>query len=163
MTPKATTDIKTSEICDLLKNKRWVITSELGPPKGTDMTEFHRQADILRDRVDGINVTDQQAAIMRLSSLACCIELARGGINPILQITVRDKNRLALQSELLAAGVFGIRNLLILTGDPVKIGDHPDTKVVFDMDAVGLIRTARTLESGVDLSGKKLFGKSKPL
>jgi len=158
MNTSAVTTPKTFEICELLKKKRWVNTSELGPPKGTDLKEFDTKTEILRGCVDGVNVTDQQAAIMRLSSLASCIRLAQKGMNPILQITVRDKNRLALQSELLAAAVFGIRNLLVLTGDPVKIGDHPESKIVFDLDAVGLMSAAKTLESGKDLAGNALTG-----
>src|SRR5262245_325071 len=121
-------------ICDIVKTKRVVITSELGPPKGTDCTEMLRQADTLKGLVDGVNVTDQQAAIMKLGSLAGCIKIKERGLNPILQMTVRDKNRLALQAELLSAAVFDIDNVLVLSGDPLKIGDHPDAKPVFDLD-----------------------------
>ena len=146
------------EITEILKKKKQVITSELGPPKGTDLTEFFKQAAFLKGRADGINVTDQQAAIMRLGSLACCIRLKEHGFEPIMQITVRDKNRIALQSELLSAGVFGIENVLVLSGDPIQIGDHPDAKPVFDLDAVQLMSAIRTLEAGTDLGGKKLAG-----
>lgn len=148
-------------ISDLVKTKKTVLTSELGPPKGIDLTEFKKQADFLKGSVDGVNVTDQQAAIMKLGSLAGCIKLKEWGMNPIMQITVRDKNRLALQAELLSAGVFGIENVLVLSGDPLKIGDHPDAKPVFDLDAVQLMAAMRTLESGVDLAGKKLTGAPK--
>lgn len=146
------------QIVEILRRKKFAVTSELGPPKGTDLTEFFRQADLLKGRVDGINVTDQQAAVMRLGSLAGCVRLKERGLNPILQITVRDRNRIALQSELLSAGVFGIDNVLVLSGDPVQIGDHPDAKPVFDLDAVQLMAAIKKLESGEDLAGKKLEG-----
>jgi 5,10-methylenetetrahydrofolate reductase len=149
------------EITEIAKRKgkgKKVVTSELGPPKGTDLGEFFRQAEFLKGRVDAVNVTDQQAAIMKLGSLASCIKLKEKGFEPILQITVRDKNRIALQSELLSAAVFGIENVLVLTGDPVQIGDHPDAKPVFDLDAVALMGAMKKLESGEDLAGKKLAG-----
>lgn len=146
------------EICELAKKKKHVITSELGPPKGTDLSELLDQAKYLKNRVDGVNVTDQQAAIMKCGSLACCIKLKELGFEPIMQITVRDKNRIALQSELLSASIFGIENVLVLTGDPLSIGDHPNAKPVFDLDAVQLMSAIKSLESGLDLAGKKLKG-----
>lgn len=135
-----------------------MITSELGPPKGTNLEELLRQAEYLKGRVDAINVTDQQAAIMKLGSLATCIRLKENGLEPILQITVRDKNRIALQSDLLSAAVFGIHNVLVLSGDPISIGDHPDAKAVNDLDVMELISAIKKLESGTDLAGKKLHG-----
>ncbi len=146
------------EITEILRKKQKIITAELGPPKGTDLSEFFKQAEYLKGRADAVNVTDQQAALLKLGSLACCIRLKEKGIEPIMQITVRDKNRIALQSELLSAAVFGIQNILVLTGDPIHIGDHPDAKPVFDLDAVQLMAAVKKLESGTDLGGKKLAG-----
>ncbi|MBI3316158.1 MAG: methylenetetrahydrofolate reductase, partial [Candidatus Omnitrophica bacterium] len=124
------------EIADLLKKKGLVVTAELGPPKGVDLKTFFRQAAYLKDRVDAANVTDQQSALMKLGSVAACHLLKDFGIEPILQITCRDRNRIALQSELLSASALGIQNVLVLTGDPIAIGDHPEAKPVFDLDAV---------------------------
>src|SRR3989344_5265620 len=146
------------KITDIIKKKGKVITSELGPPKGTDLSEMMSAAAHIKGRVDGVNVTDQQAALMKLGSLAGCIKLKEKGLEPIMQMVVRDKNRVALQSELLSAGVFGIENVLVLSGDPIQIGDHPDAKPVFDLDAVALMAAMKKLESGTDLAGKKLTG-----
>ena len=107
------------EIIELVKKYPFVITGELGPPKGANLDVFFRQAAFLKGRVHAANVTDQQAGIMKLGSLAACARLKEFGIEPILQATVRDKNRIALQSEILSAEVLGIHNVLVLTGDPV--------------------------------------------
>ena len=120
-----------------------------------------RQAGYLKNYVDAANVTDQQSALMKLGSLAACARLKETGIEPILQITVRDKNRLALQSEILSADVLGIHNVLVLTGDPVHIGDHPEAKPVFDLDAAELMSVIKKLEGGTDMTGHKLEGAPK--
>src|SRR3989338_8927994 len=146
------------EILEILKKKRFIITAELGPPKGTHLGPFLKQAAHLKGRVDAVNVTDQQAGIMKLGSLACCRVLKDFGIEPIMQMTCRDKNRIALQSELLSASVMGIQNVLVLTGDPIGIGDHPQAKPVFDVDVVELIATIKKLENGSDMTGHKLDG-----
>ena len=146
------------EILEILKKKNFVITAELGPPKGTNMGPFFKQAAYLKGRVDAVNVTDQQAGLMKLGSLACCRLLKDFGIEPIMQITCRDKNRIALQSELLSASVFGIQNVLVLTGDPISIGDHPEAKPVFDVDAAELMAVIKKLEGGLDMTDHKLDG-----
>jgi len=137
---------------------KFVITCEVAPPKGVHMTHVLEEAELLRGRVDGINVTDLQAACMRVSSLATCVLLKQQGLEPILQMVCRDRNRLALQSELLSAYVLGIRNVLCLTGDHVVLGDHPEAKPVFDLDSVSLLRAATGLMQGRDVAGSELEG-----
>lgn len=135
-----------------------MVTCEVGPPKGVDVSDMKRSAERVRGRVDAANVTDQQGSVMRLSSLAGCCLLKKWGLEPVLQMTCRDRNRIALQSDLLGAAALGIENVLCLTGDYVTLGDHPQAKPVFDLDSVSLIETARRLEEGHDLAGKELRG-----
>jgi 5,10-methylenetetrahydrofolate reductase len=140
--------------------KDFVVTAEVGPPKGTDIAAMIHHIDLLKDKVDAINVTDNQSSVMRVSSLAVCrLILDRGG-EPILQLTCRDRNRLALQSELLSAWVLGVKSVLCLTGDYVSVGDHPQAKPVFDLDSVQLLQTVGLLNQGKDLAGKDLQGKT---
>jgi 5,10-methylenetetrahydrofolate reductase len=115
--------------------------------------------ELLRSRVDAFNVTDQQSSVMRLGSLAVSALLKQRGVEPIFQVTCRDRNRIALQSDLLSAAVLGIENVLCLTGDYVSLGDHPQAKPVFDLDSVSLLQTAVRLQEGYDLSGQELKGK----
>lgn len=144
---------------DKIKNRQFVITSEIGPGKGTNTEEFLKDAEILRGKVDGFNVTDLQSSVMRLGSLATCHLLVERGLEPIFQITCRDRNRLALQSDLLSAYVLGVRNVLVLTGDHTVLGDHPQSKPVFDLDSVSLLAAASTLMEGKDMVGNALTGK----
>lgn len=144
-------------IAELAKRK-FVVTAEVGPPKGVDIKEVLENAEALHGRVDAVNATDQQSSVMRLGSLATCHILRDKGLEPILQMTCRDRNRIALQSDLLSAYVLGIENVLCLTGDFVALGDHPQAKSVFDLDSVSLLGVARGLEQGKDLSGKDLTG-----
>ncbi len=137
---------------------QFAVTAEIGPPKGVDVAEMLRMADLLGPLVDAINVTDQQSAVMRLGSLATCRLLVERGLEPVFQMTCRDRNRIALQSDLLGAAVFGIENVLCLTGDYVTLGDHPTAKPVFDLDSVSLLQAATTLMGGRDLAGKELAG-----
>lgn len=141
-----------------LKSKKFIVTCEIGPPKGVDVEEYLKDADAAKERVDAINVTDLQSSIMRLGSLAFSSLLIKRGIEPIYQMTCRDRNRLALQSDLLSAYVLGIRNILILTGDHPALGDHPQAKAVYDLDSVGLLKTANGLQQGKDMVGKRLKG-----
>jgi methylenetetrahydrofolate reductase (NADPH) len=141
-----------------LKNGKFVVTAEIGPAKGVDIHEFNENADLLKGRVDAVNCTDQQSAVMRLGSLVACHLLKQKGIEPVFQMTCRDRNRIALQSDLLSAYVMGVENVLCLTGDYVTLGDHPDAKPVFDLDSVSLLYAARQLEQGKDLAGKELKG-----
>lgn len=146
------------KLSEVLQNGDFVITSEIGPPKGVDTEPMLEEAEHLRDRVTAINVTDQQSSVMRLGSLAVCRLLKEREIEPIFQMTCRDRNRIALQSDLLSAAALGIQNVLCLTGDYVSLGDHPDAKPVFDLDSVSLLYTAKQLMEGHDLSGTELSG-----
>ncbi len=141
-----------------LKEGKFAVTSEVGPPKGTNIEEMMTEARELAGKVAGINVTDIQASVMRVSGLSICTKLALEGLEPIFQMTCRDRNRLALQADLLGAATFGIENLLCLTGDHTTLGDHPGAKPVFDLDSVTLLKTASILESGKDLAGNDLDG-----
>ncbi|MDR3113800.1 MAG: methylenetetrahydrofolate reductase [Endomicrobium sp.] len=140
-----------------LKSEKFLITAELFPPKGTDVSSFFKRAQALKG-LDAVNVTDNQRASMRTGSLAMCRLLLEEGIEPVLQLACRDKNRIALQSELLSASVLGINNVLILSGDHPDAGEYKGAKAVYDLDTVQLIKTARLLETGFDLAGKKLTG-----
>ncbi|MEE8360323.1 MAG: methylenetetrahydrofolate reductase [Candidatus Omnitrophota bacterium] len=142
-----------------LRSDKFLVTSEIGPPKGIDVHEALEDADLLKDKVDAINVTDIQSSVMRLGSLAVCRLLKERGHEPIYQLTCRDRNRLALQSDLLSAAVLGIENVLLLTGDFTTLGDHPQAKAVFDIGSVQLIRAAKTLMEGKDMAGNELKGK----
>lgn len=142
-----------------INSGKFLVTSEIGPPKGTDVNEALEDADLLKGKVDAINVTDIQSSVMRLGSLAVCRLLKERGHEPVFQLTCRDRNRLALQSDLLSAAVLGIENCLLLTGDHTTLGDHPTAKPVFDLGSVQLIQAARTLMEGKDMSGNDLKGK----
>jgi len=141
-----------------IKSTKFIVTSEVGPPKGIDIKETLDDAELIKGRVDGINVTDLQSSVMRLGSLAMCKMLKDRGHEPIFQITCRDRNRLALQSDILSAAVFGIENILALTGDHTTSGDHPQAKPVFDLDSVQLLEAIKTLQSGSDMAGGPLKG-----
>lgn len=134
------------------------MTSEVGPPKGASMEKILKELVPYNNRVDAFNVTDQQGAAMRLGSLAASIILKENGFEPIFQLTCRDRNRLALQADLLSAAAFGIETALALTGDHPAVGDHPEAKPVFDLDSVTLIDVMRRMEAGMDMNGHKLSG-----
>lgn len=139
-------------------DKDFVITAEIGPPKGTEISELKEHIELLKDKVDGLNVTDNQSSVMRISSLAICRLVLDAGGEPILQLTCRDRNRMALQSELLSADVLGVKNVLCLTGDYISVGDHPQAKPVFDLDSVQLLQTIGMLNEGRDLAGNEMQG-----
>lgn len=147
--------------CEKLEQGKFVVTSEIGPPKGTDLTGMLSDAELVRSRVDAINVTDLQSSVMRVGSLAICSILKSRGIEPVFQLTCRDRNRLALQSDLLSASVLGVENVLLLTGDYPTLGDHPEAKPVFDLGSVELIRAAKMLSDGKDMKGNALKGAPK--
>jgi len=142
----------------LLEGGEFVITAEVGPLKGTRVDEVEEIADLLRGKVDATNATDQQSAVMRLGSLTTCHLLKEKGLEPVLQLTCRDRNRLALQSDLLSAAVLGIDNVLALTGDLPILGDHPQAKPVYDLDSVQLLQTITGLNEGKDMSNYELDG-----
>ncbi|HIE50370.1 MAG TPA: 5,10-methylenetetrahydrofolate reductase [Armatimonadetes bacterium] len=148
-------------LSELFAAGKFVVTSEIGPPKGTDIHPLLEEVEILRGKVDAINVTDIQSSVMRVGSLAVCHLLKDRGLEPVLQMTCRDRNRLALQSDLLSAAVLGLENVLCLTGDHPALGDHPEAKPVFDLDSVSLLWAAKQLQEGRDLAGGELQGTPK--
>jgi len=145
-------------ITELFSRGEFVLTTEIGPPKGFHLDHLLHDAEEYLKDVTAINVTDCQSSVMRLGSLATCKALKDKGFDSIFQITCRDRNRIALQSDLLSAAYFGIDNLLLLTGDYTTIGDTPQAKPVFDLDSVSLIHAVKQLEQGVDLAGNELDG-----
>ncbi len=144
-----------------LNSDEFLVTTEVGPPKGADISELIEHIDLLKDKVDAINVTDHQSSVMRFPSLGGCLLIKEHGGEPVLQITCRDRNRLAIQAELLLAYSRGIGNVLCLTGDSIDVGDHKEAKPVFDLDSVQLLRLIRTMESGTDMGGNDLKGAPK--
>jgi methylenetetrahydrofolate reductase (NADPH) len=147
-----------SRFKEALDSGKFVITSEVAPPKGTNLEKLMHHIDLLKDKVDAINVTDHQSSVMRFPSLGGCLAIKEKGGEPILQMTCRDRNRLALEADLLLAYSRGIGNVLCLTGDAVPVGDHKEAKGVFDLDSVQLLKAVRQLASGQDLGGNKLDG-----
>lgn len=141
-----------------LESGRFTVTAEICPPRGTDTKAFIEKARLLKGHIAAANVTDNQRAVMRLSSLACSVLLLNEGIDPVFQMTCRDRNRLALQSDILGAWVLGVKNILALSGDHVSFGDHREAKAVFDLDSVQLVDTISKLNSGVNVKGKELRG-----
>jgi len=152
-----------SKLQESLESGKFTVTGEIGPPKGTNIEPVLHEADeYLKDRVTAVNVTDIQTAVMRLGSMPVCHMLVDHGIEPIFQMVCRDRNRLALQSDLLNAAVMGIENVLSLTGDHTLMGDHRDAKPVYDLDSVGLLQAMTKLESGTDM-GLDMKGKPNQL
>jgi 5,10-methylenetetrahydrofolate reductase len=145
-------------ITELFDNGEFVVTAEVGPPKGIHIEHVVEEAKEYLSGITAVNVTDNQSSVMRMGSLPACVALKNAGLTPILQLTCRDRNRIALQSELLGAAMLGIDNILCLTGDHTKMGDHPGAKPVFDLDSVSLLHTVCQLEKGVDLGGTALVG-----
>jgi len=141
-----------------LSSSDFLVTTEVGPPKGVDISEMVHHINLLKDLVDAINVTDHQSSVMRFPSLGGCLVVKEQGGEPILQVTCRDRNRMALQADLLFAYSRGIVNVLSLTGDSVDVGDHKEVKPVFDVDSVQLIELMKTMEAGMDAAGNELKG-----
>ncbi|RLB27204.1 MAG: 5,10-methylenetetrahydrofolate reductase [Deltaproteobacteria bacterium] len=141
-----------------LESGKFVITSEVAPPKGTNLEKMLHHIELLRDKVDAMNVTDHQSSVMRFPSMGGVLLVKEMGGEPILQMTCRDRNRLALQADLLLADTKGVHNVLCLTGDSVLLGDHKEAKGVFDLDSSQLLATIRRLEKGKDMGGNDLDG-----
>ena len=147
-----------SHFKELLDSGRFVITSEVAPPKGTNLEKMLHHIDLLKDRVDAVNVTDHQSSVMRFPSLGGCLCVIERGGEPIMQMTCRDRNRMALEADLLFAWSRGIRNILCLTGDAVPVGDHKEAMGVFDLDSLQLLEGIRRMESGRDLGNNEMDG-----
>ena len=145
-----------SHLAERLKNGEFVVTSEVGPPKGIEIEKMLEEARNLGKRVTAINVTDLQSSVMRVGSLAVSRLLVENGLEPIYQLTCRDRNRIALQSDILTAYSLGIDNMLFITGDHIKLGDHQQAKPVFDIDSVQLIKLAVGLREGHDMVGNMI-------
>ena len=138
---------------------KFAVTAEIGPLKGTDTKEIKEVAELLKGKVSAANVTDQQSSVMRLGSMATCHLVKDAGLDPIFQMTCRDRNRIALQSDLLSAWVLGVESVLALTGDLPSLGDHPQAKLVYDIDSVQLLKTITGLNEGHDMVDSELEGK----
>lgn len=147
-----------SKLKQLLESDKFVVTAEVAPPKGTDLEEMYHHIDLLKDKVDALNVTDHQSSVMRFPSLGGALAIKERGGEPILQMTCRDRNQVALQADLLLAYSRGIQNVLCLTGDAMPVGDHPKAAGVFELDSTQLLQTVNTLEGGKDLGGNEMNG-----
>lgn len=143
---------------DALNSGKFVVTAEVGPPKGTDIKEMIHHIELLKGKVDALNITDNQSAVMRICSLAVCKIALEHGVEPVLQMTCRDRNRIGLQSDLLGANILGIKNVLCMTGDHVLAGDHKQAKPVYDVESVQLLNIVNSLNSGKDMAGNDLKG-----
>jgi len=143
----------------VLDSGRFAVTAEAGPPKGTSATVIQRKGELLRYCCDAVNITDNQTAIVRMSSLAGCTLLKQQGVDPVMQIVCRDRNRIAIQSDVLGAVALGIGNILCLSGDHQKFGNHPTAKNVFDIDSIQLIQTLKNMRDEKKfLSGDDIMG-----
>lgn len=151
-----------SNLEKVLESGHFSVTGECGPPRGADPDHVRKKAALVKGNVDACNVTDNQTSVVRMSSLAGCMLVKESGVEPLIQMVVRDRNRIALQSDLLGASALGVRNLLCLSGDHQKFGDDPQAKNVFDIDSMQLIHLAKTMrDDGVFPSGDKLEGAPK--
>jgi methylenetetrahydrofolate reductase (NADPH) len=147
-----------SRLKEALGSGKFVVTGEIGPPKGVGLDKCLGDADMLREHVTAINVTDLQSAVLRIGSLAVSARLVERGLEPVYQLTCRDRNRLALQSDLLSAWALGVENVLCLTGDHPVLGDHAEAKPVYDLDSVQLLTAASRLNQGYDMADQELEG-----
>jgi methylenetetrahydrofolate reductase (NADPH) len=146
-----------SRLREVLNQGAFAVTAECGPPKGADPDVILKKAELLKGKVDAVNVTDNQTAIVRMSSLAACVLLKNQGLDPVLQVVVRDRNRIALQSDILGASSLGIRNVLCLSGDHQRFGNQPQAVGVFDLDSIQFVQVVRRMrDQGVILGGEDL-------
>ncbi len=148
-----------SKLQQILTQGKFAVTAEVGPPRGADAEVIRQKAGLLKGFVDAINVTDNQTAIVRMSSIAACTHLVQMGLEPVMQMVTRDRNRIALQSDVMGAYSLGIHNMLCLSGDHQSFGSQPEAANVFDIDSVHLVHTVKTMrDEGKDLSGFDLKG-----
>ena len=147
----------TTKLQKAIANQEFLITAEVTPPKGGNPQRMLEVAKLLKNRVHGVNITDGSRAVLRMSAIAACVLLKQNDIEPICQVTGRDRNSIALQADLMGAYSLGIRNILALTGDPVKAGDHPQAKAVFELESIRLLKLINNqLNQGLDFNGKQL-------
>jgi len=147
-----------SNLEQVLSEGKFAVTAEIGPPKGSDPSKIKNKAEIVKGFADAFNVTDNQTAVVRLSSMAGCCILLKIGLEPVMQITCRDRNRIALQSDVLGAASIGVKNMLFLTGDHQSFGNHPSARGVYDLDSVQLIQIVKNMrDNGVFQSGDKIL------
>jgi len=148
-----------SRLEKILERDGFAVTSECGPPRGADPEVIRKKGELIKAAVDAINITDNQTSVVRMSSFASCIILKQLGIDPVLQMVTRDRNRIAIQSDILGAAALGISNILCLSGDHQKFGDHPAAKNVYDMDSIQLIQTVKQMrDEGKFLGGEEVKG-----
>ena len=147
-----------SKLSTNLKSGKFTVTCELNPPKGTDLEKLFKKADMLKDRVVAINITDSAGSNMTMAPIAVSHFLKHRGIEPILQITGRDRNRIAIQADLIAASALGITNILTMSGDPPQHGDHPEAKPVFDLNSTQVLDAMKSMQTGKDLGKNALEG-----
>ena len=147
-------------LAEALNQKKFIITCELAPPKGTDVSSLSKMAILLRDLICAVNLTDGQGGNMRMCPLPAAHFLLKEDVDVIWQLTCRDRNRIAIQADCLGAGALGIKNVLPMKGDDPKSGDHPDAKAVFDLETIGLIKVLKKLNDGFDMTGNGLKGKT---
>ncbi|HWC28486.1 MAG TPA: methylenetetrahydrofolate reductase [Dehalococcoidia bacterium] len=143
---------------ELLNSGRFLVTAELNPPKGTDLSDLMKKAESLRGYVDAFNITDSASAIMTMAPLGAAAALRQAGFEPIVQLTSRDRNRIAIQGDMLAGASLGVTTIVCMGGDPPGAGDHPDAKPVFDLDTIALLKAAKSMNHGTDFMGKQLKG-----
>ncbi len=147
----------TTRLRRAIENREFVITAEVAPPKGGNPAHMLEMASLLKDKVHGVNVTDGSRAVMRMASIAASTLLLQNGVEPIFQMACRDRNVIGLQADLMGAHALGLRNVLALTGDPVKAGDHKKAKAVFELESVRLLKLITKLNGGQDFNDKKLL------
>jgi 5,10-methylenetetrahydrofolate reductase len=147
-----------SSFAESLSSGRFIVTAELNPPKGTDLSDLMKKAESLRGWIDAFNLTDSASAVMTMAPIGAAVALKQAGFEPIVQLTGRDRNRIAIQGDMLAGASLGVSTIVCMGGDPPGAGDHPDAKPVFDFDTIALLKAAKSMNSGTDFMGKQLRG-----
>ena len=146
-----------SRLEKVLESGQFAVTSECGPPRGADAEVIRKKGELLKDVIDAVNVTDNQTSVVRMSSAASCFILKGMGLDPVLQMVTRDRNRIAIQSDILGAAAIGVNNILCLSGDHQVFGDHPKAKNVYDMDSIQLIHSVKTMrDEGKFIEGEEI-------
>ncbi len=151
-----------SKLEKVLKSGQFAVTGECGPPRGADAEVIRKKCSLLKDKADAFNITDNQTAVFRMSSISSAVIMMQQGMEPVMQMVCRDRNRIAIQSDILGGAALGIKNMLCLSGDHQKFGDHPQAKNVFDLDSIQLINTVKMMrDEGKFLSGEEIKGAPK--